>query len=604
VNGTVDFKFDDRSSLSIRGMYNNYSDDELRRVYRVRFGTTFRGIAGDSVTGARIEPALRIRTAVQQINSISLGGKQGIGTADMDYNFSYAYAEESRPNLIAGVFRQSNMNFRQDLSDFDYPQFALVNQSATTSLLRDTSYLFQQLTNSNQLTTDRDLTGSVSVKIPFVLDNSANGVIQAGIKIRNKNNSNKLDSRVFASWTGGSAARPTLANARGSFADENFLFSRYDNNLQGITPDPDALKGLLNSGRFVQTAADSSDSRITSDAASYTGTENVFAGFALAKFNFDNLMVLGGLRYEYTDISYTASRINTNAAGRWASTDFVTAGTNYGNLLPSLHVNFRPTDNTNLRAAWTNTLARPRYVDISPVQRVSLSDNTATFGNPALKPATSTNFDLMGEQYFNNVGIISAGAFYKGIQNFAFNSFFLGQDGITRGFLITQPQNGQTATLFGVELSVQQQLSFLPGFLDGFGVFANYTFTTSSAIIPIGFSGGNVATRTIPLPGQSANIGNVALSYEKYGFMARVAANFGGRFLDEVGATEDFDRYQDNSFRLDVSANYRIIPQVQIFVEAINLTNQPLRYYRGIPNRPDQREFYSWWSTIGIRVDL
>ncbi len=44
INAAVDFKFDERSSLSLRGMYNNYSDDELRRVYRVRFGTTFRGI--------------------------------------------------------------------------------------------------------------------------------------------------------------------------------------------------------------------------------------------------------------------------------------------------------------------------------------------------------------------------------------------------------------------------------------------------------------------------------------------------------------------------------------------------------------------------------
>jgi TonB-dependent receptor len=604
VNATIDFRFDDRSSLSIRGMYNNYSDDELRRTYRVRFDPPFRGIVGDSLVGSRIEPALRIRQAIQQINSLSLGGKQGIGSADLDYNFSYSYAQEERPNLINGVFRQSGLNFRQDVSDFDYPQFTQLNQSATSSLLRDSSYLFQQLTNSNQLTTDRDLTGGLSIKIPFLLDNTANGVIQAGVKIRNKNNSNKLNSRVFSTWTGGSSARPTLANARGSFTDDNFLFSRYDNRLQNLVPDPDALRGLFDSGRLVLSAADSSNSRITSDAATYNGTENVIAGFALGKFNLDNLMILGGLRYEYTNINYTAGRISTTTAGRWASTEQTTAGTNYGNLLPALHINYKPTDNTNIRAAWTNTLARPRYVDISPVQRIDIASNTAQFGNPDLKAATSMNFDLMGEQYFSNIGIISAGAFVKNIQNFAFNSFFTGQGGITNGFVITQPQNGQTASLFGVELSVQQQLSFLPGFLDGFGIFANYTFTTSNAIIPTGFADGRTSTRTIPLPGQSANVGNAALSYEKYGFMARVALNYGGRFLDEVGATEDFDRYQDNSLRLDVSANYRFTSHLQVFVECINLTNQPLRAYIGIPSRPAQREFYSWWGNIGIRIDL
>jgi TonB-dependent receptor len=600
INAAVDFKFDERSSLSLRGMYNNYSDDELRRVYRVRFGTTFRGIQGDSVTGARIEPALRIRTAIQQINSVSLGGKQGVGVADIDYNFSYSYAEESRPNLINIIFRQSNMNFRQDVSDADYPQFTLLNQSATTSLFRDTSYSFQQLTNSTQLTTDRDITGAVSVKIPFTLENNAVGLVQAGAKVRNKNNSNNLSSRLFTSWTGGSAARPTLANLRGSFSDENFLFSRYDNRLQSLSPDPDAVRNAVNGGRFVQTAADSSNSRITSDAASYNGTENIFAGFVMAKVNWSNLMALAGLRYEYTDVNYTANRINTTSAGRWASTEQVSAGTSYGNILPSIHLMYRLAENTNIRAAWTNTLARPRYVDISPVQRINVADNTAQFGNPALKPATSVNFDLMGEQYFSNVGILTAGAFYKAIENFAFTSFFVGQEGLTRGYLITQPQNGQTATLFGIELSLQQQLTFLPGFLDGLGIFANYTFTTSNAIIPIG----NNQTRTIPLPGQSANVGNIALSYEKYGLMVRVAGNFNGQFLDEVGETVDFDRYQDNSFRLDVSANYRILPELQVFAEIINLTNQPLRFYRGMPNRPDQREFYSWWGNLGIRIDL
>ncbi len=322
----------------------------------------------------------------------------------------------------------------------------------------------------------------------------------------------------------------------------------------------------------------------------------------MARFVADDWTVLAGIRYENTSIAYTANRINVSSAGRWASTQSVDGSNSYGNILPSLHATYRLSENTNVRVAWTNTLSRPRYVDNSPVQRLNIIDNTALYGNPALSPATAMNTDAMIEHFLPGVGLISGGVFHKNIRNFVFNSFRrelitgLG----TTPFLITQPLNGESASLLGAELSWQQQFTFLPSPFDGFGVFANFTWTNSEAIIPTGLD----SRRTVSLPGQAKTAGNIALSYEKYGFMARIAGNFIGSFIDEIGATSDFDRYQDKSFRIDFSANYRFAPQWQIFVEAINLTNQPLRFYRGVESRPDQREFYSWWTHIGVRFDL
>ena len=41
-----------------------------------------------------------------------------------------------------------------------------------------------------------------------------------------------------------------------------------------------------------------------------------------------------------------------------------------------------------------------------------------TIGNPELKPTTSYNFDLSADYYFRSIGLVSAGIFYKKIDDF------------------------------------------------------------------------------------------------------------------------------------------------------------------------------------------
>jgi len=43
---------------------------------------------------------------------------------------------------------------------------------------------------------------------------------------------------------------------------------------------------------------------------------------------------------------------------------------------------------------------------------------------------------------------------------------------------------------------------------------------------------------------------------------------------------------------------------VRIFMEANNLTNQPLRYYQGIQSRMMQEEFYDVRFNAGIKIDF
>jgi hypothetical protein len=78
--------------------------------------------------------------------------------------------------------------------------------------------------------------------------------------------------------------------------------------------------------------------------------------------------------------------------------------------------------------------------------------------------------------------------------------FRFGEAAFGDTYQVTQPRNGDSASLWGAELAFQNQLRFLPGPLDRLGVYANVTLTDSSADFP---DRGTTST----LPGQSSRLG-------------------------------------------------------------------------------------------------
>jgi TonB-dependent receptor len=225
-------------------------------------------------------------------------------------------------------------------------------------------------------------------------------------------------------------------------------------------------------------------------------------------------------------------------------------------------------------------------------------DNAATvaLGNPDLRPTKSWNVDAMGERYFKSVGVMSAGVFYKHLADYIYG-FTLQQSINAVQYQVTQPLNGDAATLSGIELALQNQLRFLPAPLNGIGVYANYTYTTSTAQFP-----NHQGTST--LPGQSKHVGNVAASYEQSGFTGRVSVNFHGSYIDVVGADNTQDRFYDTNSQLDVSVTQKITRNLRVFVDVLNLNDSLLRYYQGVPNRPLQEEHYHWTTNFGLRVQF
>src|SRR5690606_28020003 len=89
-------------------------------------------------------------------------------------------------------------------------------------------------------------------------------------------------------------------------------------------------------------------------------------------------------------------------------------------------------------------------------------------------------------------------------------------------FTVTRPQNGESATIEGAELS------WTHVFENGFGYSGNYTFVNSNAS-----RSAADATHTFALPGIS-DTGNAAVFYDKDGLQLRVAYNYRTEFLGRI----------------------------------------------------------------------
>jgi TonB-dependent receptor len=280
-------------------------------------------------------------------------------------------------------------------------------------------------------------------------------------------------------------------------------------------------------------------------------------------------------------------------------------------------------DKTNIRAAATYTYSRPGFEDILPY-RIENEDGDIKKGNPSLDFPFALNLDILAETYLLNNGILSGGVYFKKIDDFVFKFVRRAHEGENFSQYglreITMPVNGIKAFVYGAEMLMQFKFDFLNGFFSNFGFFGTYTYTKSKAQISkrylqnendivYGFDDFNAEFFTsnkeieiIPLPGQAAHTANSALFYDSDKMYIKLSVNYHSPFLAELGNDSGLDVYYDKSLHMDFTANYHFTPSVNCFIDLVNLTNSPLRYYLNSRDYFKQQEYYSWWGRIGIKI--
>ncbi|GGG82153.1 TonB-dependent receptor [Parapedobacter pyrenivorans] len=564
----------------LRGNYNKYYEIQSRNNRNFVIGDYQ---STDRVTGVTVEHGGNDRDYNRDLLMLSLGGKRNRGNWEMNGDLTYSRGLYDQPIYYNANFTRGGLSGAVDVSSLRTPMIALEGDDVYDPV----AYTAREYVNRHDSSLDHDGQLTLNVIRSFRFSERDKGIIKFGGRFRYKYNER---TRNYY--------RHVLKDGNFSLADFNTGIERddyYQNKYNiGTFPDVEKMERYFrdNGDLFID---DETYTRQNTDPDSYTGTEYLGAAYAMTRFNVDKLEVTAGVRYEQTGFDYQGNEVILDEDGAYVRTNPVNTDKVFDGFFPSLNLKYALTPQTNLRAAATRSLSRPSYYDLVPWEEVLNRNQRVNKGNPDLQQSTATNLDFLFEHYFKKIGLVSGGAFYKRINDYIYSRSFQQVGGEYDGWRIDQAANGAAADVYGFELAWQQQLTFLPGFLNGFGIYANYTQIQSSFEVP-----GIEMDRTVRLPDMRPKVGNLALSYEKYGFSGRISAYFYETFTMELADTPNEDLIEAGRMQLDFSASQRINSKTKIFLGVSNLTNEPIRNYYG-DGRPDNDRIYSVWGNIGIR---
>jgi TonB-dependent receptor len=607
-SASVDYQINENHSIYLKSIYNWRNDWENR----YRFEITDIEANGDGTYNSEVRRQLKFgvgdnkfaRLEDQKMMNFSLGGDHSFGIIVVDWAASYSKANEERPNERYLKYRIKDVTINQDISTMETPSISFP-ANAADYINMTSAYEFDKLTEEYQYTEEVDQNFRLNFELPFS-SSSLSNKLKFGARYKGKSKMRDNWLKEFSPVDEDVFNALALANLT-DISKENFMPGDY---LAGsfIKPEISDLIDLNDETQF------EAEEDISENAGDFSASEAVIAAYLMYTHHFgEKFTVLAGVRAEQTMLEYqgrifdipSGDEEDLGAEPSIKNSDKIKDV--YLNILPSLHIKFAPNSASNIRFAYTNTISRPNYYDLVPYEEINRDDEEIFFGNPELLPTTSTNLDLMYENFFKNIGSFSTGVFYKELKNiiaweyksdFEYNGFTY-QD-------YRKPVNIADASLLGFEAAFSRRLDFLPSLLKNLSVYSNYTYIQSE-LKNIEFEGRD--GETLAMPGTPKHNYNVSLAYDDKKLDFRISFNHSSAFVnvnDDGGFGEEafFDYYYDKVNYLDFNINYKINKSFRVFFNANNMLNQPLRTYLGAPERTMQAEYYGVKLNFGVKFKI
>jgi len=336
-------------------------------------------------------------------------------------------------------------------------------------------------------------------------------------------------------------------------------------------------------------------------SASYKVRESTAAGFfemhAAGHLLGKPFAVTGGTRYEassvlaqgtelpLTGLTYVDLTLENPEYGRPVAKR---ATDHYGYWLPAADFRVDLSDQWVARLGASRTLTRAPISALDPTLTINVTrpgNFSASGGNPELRPYTSDNIDLSLEWYYSKSSYLAVNLFRKHVENFiTIRSFVAPINGVTdpstggdftrpdagdtlANFVISEPENAGTANICGQEIAFQHLFG-----TSGFGLIGNLTLVSTNRPFDI-----RQITQTTAVTGLSDSA-NLVGYYERGPFQARIAVNWRGSYLSQIGQPQDpYEPTFVNPYtQVDASFSYKVSRTTEIYGYATNLTGSSL----------------------------
>ena len=390
----------------------------------------------------------------------------------------------------------------------------------------------------------------------------------------------------------------------------------------------------------------------------YKMVEKLSAGYVMTELNIgSDLTTVLGVRWEQIAGTYGAYVVYTNSsnpnglAGRapiWRSIN-----TTNVHFFPSVNIKYKAGENIQLMGAYYSSVARPNFSDVSPLVDYGVSGSINASSNPYLKPAIAQNFDFGTSLFSNTIGLFSVNLFYKEIKDLVYSipsympykrgdivhapsdilnrlpglayfdsTWLYGYQSATTSIPFNNPEK---AFIRGIELSWQTHLWYLPGLLSGIVLDLNLSFMSSHTYYPYFDDNSAVKdtlwTSTNPRrirkieyyqdyktrPGSVLNqpkaIYNAIIGWDYLGFSSRVSFRYQQTTLTGLDAKFSLaDTYYDNVLLVDVSLKQKIIGNLALFTNFMNIGSHVDDYYYTSPkgNLPTSSQTYGFTAQFGV----
>jgi len=312
-------------------------------------------------------------------------------------------------------------------------------------------------------------------------------------------------------------------------------------------------------------------------------------------------------------------------------------GINYTDYLPSLNLNFKITEDSQLRFAAARVMSRPEINRLAADFSGVVEDNNdrtvenpevkvynaSQTNNPRLKPFLANQYDLSWEHYYpDGTGGYSIAVFYKDIKNFVDTieipnfdfaaagipvpEVYIDEDSLVEyevgnGTFTYAFNNDKGGSIHGFELATTTVFDQLPGVWSGLGVNASYAYTDSQVktLTETGQIKGEVS-----FEGLSKHVANATLFFTHEGFETRLSTRYRSEFVSRQWGVNEQVVYFDDETVFDYQASYDIDDKTRVLFQINNLTDQPTKSYFVSEARTGTIQYFGRQIFLGVNYSL